>query len=175
MREASKCRTVTDTDSYAFSFINQSRQREDDRGSLQYMTKVEVPTSVTLYVQWVLHPFEKPQVAEQKSANSKWVLAQIKELLGANSIDSNEVKIAMQSNGKVLLEIANPDMEVKDGKEFWEVVLESLKQSSKIESISVYVNNEASEKIATNLADRVSRPWHQEYQGHDSTTIIYHK
>ena len=33
MREASICRTVTDTDSYAFSFINQSRQREDDRGN----------------------------------------------------------------------------------------------------------------------------------------------
>ena len=32
MREASERRTVTDTDSYAFSFINQSRQREDDRG-----------------------------------------------------------------------------------------------------------------------------------------------
>lgn len=175
MREASSSRTVTDTDSYAFSFINQSRQREDDRGNLQYMTKVEVPTSVTLYVQWVLHPFEKPQVAEQKSANSKWALAQTKELLEANSIDSNGVNIAVQFNGKVLLEIVNPDMEIKEGKEFWEVVLESLKQSSKIESISVYVNNEASEKIATNLADRVPRPWHQEYQGHDSTTIIYHK
>lgn len=139
------------------------------------MAKIEIPTSVTLYVQWVLHPFEKPQVAEQKSANSKWALAKIKELLGANSIDSNEVKIAIQFNGKVLLEIANPNMEVKDGKEFWEVVLELLTQSSKIESISVYVNNDTSEKIAINLADRVPRPYHQGYQGHDTTTIIYHK
>ena len=139
------------------------------------MAKIEIPTSVTLYVQWVLHPFEKPQVAEQKSANSKWALAQIKEFLGANSIDSNEVKIAIQFNGKVLLEIANPNMEVKDGKEFWEVVLELLTQSSKIESISVYVNNDTSEKIAINLADRVPRPYHQGYQGHDTTTIIYHK
>ena len=139
------------------------------------MTKVEVPKSVILYVQWVLHPFEKPQVADQKSANSKWALAQTKELLEANSIDSNDVRIAVQFNGKVLLEIVNPDMVIKDGKEFWEFVLKSLKQSSKIESISVYVNNEASEKIATNLADRVSRPWHQGYQGHDTTTIIYHK
>lgn len=39
MREASGCRTVTDTDSYAFSFINQSRQREDDRGIIIYMCK----------------------------------------------------------------------------------------------------------------------------------------
>ena len=33
MREASNGRTVTDTDSYAFSFINQSCLREDDRGT----------------------------------------------------------------------------------------------------------------------------------------------
>lgn len=139
------------------------------------MTNVEVPTSVTIYVQWVLHPFEKPQVAEQKSANSKWALAQTKELLEANSIDSNDVKIAVHFDGKVLLEIVNPDKEANEGKVSWEIVLESLKQSSKIESISVYVNNDASEKIATNLADRVPRPWHQGYQGHDATTIIYHQ
>lgn len=139
------------------------------------MAKVEVPTSVTLYVQWKLHPFEKPQVAEQKSANSKWALAQTKELLEANSIDSNGVKIAVQFNGKVLMEIVNPDMEVKERKEFWEIVLESLKNSPKIESISVYVNNDTSEKIATNLADLVSRPWHQGYQGQNTTTLIYHK
>lgn len=139
------------------------------------MTKVEVPKSATLYVQWVLHPFDKPQVTGQKSANSKWALTQTKELLKANSIDPDDVKIAIQFNGKVLLEIVNPDMEVKEGKEFWEEVLESLKQSSRIESISVYVNNDISEKIAINLADRVPRPWHQGYQGHDTTTIIYHK
>ena len=175
MREASKCRTVTDTDSYAFSFINQLRQREDDRGSLEYMTKVEVPTSVTFYVQWVLHPFEQPQVAEQKSANSKWALSQTKELLKASSIDSDDVKIAIQFNGMMLLEIVNPEVEIEEGKEFWEVVLESLKQSPKIESISVYVNNDISEKIAINFGDRVARPWHRGYQGHDTTTIIYHK
>lgn len=139
------------------------------------MTKVEVPKSVVLYVQWVLHPFDKPQVVEQKSANSKWALAQTKELFKANSIDFDDVKIAIQFNGMVLLEIVNPDMEANEGKVFWEVVLESLKQSPMIESISVYVNNDASEKIATNLADRVPRPWHQGYQGHDATTIIYHQ
>ena len=36
MREASERRTVTDTDSYAFSLINQSRQWEDDRGTFVY-------------------------------------------------------------------------------------------------------------------------------------------
>lgn len=139
------------------------------------MPNIEIPTSVTLYVQWGLHPFEKPQVVEHKSANSKWALAQTKELLEANSIDSNDVKIAVQFNGKVLMEIVNPDMEVKERKEFWEVVLESLKQSSKIESISIYVNNDISEKIAINLADRVPRPWHQGYQGQNTTTLIYHQ
>lgn len=139
------------------------------------MPKIEVSTSVTLYVQWVLHPFENPKVTEQKLANSKWALAQTKELLGANSIDPNEVKIAVQFNGKVFLEIVNPEMKVKEGKEFWEVVLKSLKKSSKIESISVYVCNDTSEKIAINLADRVPLPWHQGYQGQNTTTLIYHQ
>ena len=139
------------------------------------MTKVEIPTSVTLYIQWVLHPFEKPQVAEQKSANSQWALAQTKKLLNANSIDSDDVKIAVQFNGKVLVEIVNPEIENKEGKEFWEEVMECLKKSDKIESVSVYVNNDISDKIATNLADQVPLPWHQGYQGYNTTTLIYHK
>lgn len=139
------------------------------------MTKIEVPTSVTLYVEWMLHPFEKPQAAEQKSANSKWALAQTKELLKANSIDSDDVKIAVQFNGKVLVEIVNPDMNIKEGKEFWEEVIELLKKSNKIESVSVYVNNDTSDKIASNLADRVPLPWHQGYQGYNTSTLIYHK
>ena len=85
------------------------------------------------------------------------------------------MKLAVQFNGKVVLEIANPEMEVEEGKELWAVVLESLKKSPKIDSISVFVNNDTSEKIAINLADRVSRPWQQGYQGHNATTIIYHQ
>lgn len=158
-----------------FSFLLTSKPKRRSGGKLYNMTKIEVPTSVTFYVQWILHPFSNPYMAEQKSANSKWALAQTKDLFELNSIDLDDVKIAIQFNGKVLLEIVNPDMEVKEGKEFWEVVLESLKKSSNIESISVYVNNDISEKIATNLADLVCRPWHQGYQGHDATTIIHHK
>lgn len=139
------------------------------------MPKIETPTSVTLHVQWILHPIERPQAAEQKSANSKWALAQTKELLKANSIDPNEVRITVQFNGKVLLEIVNPDIKVKEGKEFWEVILESLKKSPKIESISVHVSNDTSEKIATVLADRVPSPWYQGYQGQNTITLIYHK
>lgn len=128
-----------------------------------------------LYVQWVLHPFENPQVAEQKTANSKWALAQTKELLKTNSIDSDDVKLAVQFNGKVRLEIVDPEKKVNDGDEFWKDILDILTRSNNIESIYVYVNNETSEKIACNLADRVTRPWHQGFQGHNTTTLIYHK
>ena len=57
----------------------------------------------------------------------------------------------------------------------WKEVLELLTSSNKIESISVYVNNDTAEKIATNLADRVPLPWYQGYQGNNTTTLIYHK
>ncbi len=139
------------------------------------MTKIEVPTSVTLYVQWLLHPFQQPQLAEQKSANSKWALAKTKELLDVNSIDSDEVKIAVQFNGKVLLEIQHPEMKRKDGIDFWEEVLSVLSKSNEIESIFVYVNNDVSDKIASKLADLVNHPWHQGYQGQNKSTLIYHK
>ena len=128
-----------------------------------------------LYVQWVLHPFENPQVAEQKTANSKWALAQTKELLKTNSIDPDDVKLAVQFNGKVRLEIVDPEKKVNDGDEFWKDILDILTRSNNIESIYVYVNNETSEKIACNLADRVTHPWHQGFQGHNTTTLIYHK
>lgn len=139
------------------------------------MAKVEIPTSVTLYVQWVLHPFENPQVPEQKSANSKWALARANELLEANYIDTDDVKVAVQLNGMLRLEIIKPDLKSLSGKEFWMIVFNLLKESNNIESISVFVNNDTSDKIAMNLADRVSRPWHQGYQGYDTTTLIYHK
>ncbi len=138
------------------------------------MSKIEVPKSVTLYVQWVRYPFPTPHVAELKSANSKWALNKTKELLAANSIDTADVKLAVQFNEQILLEIIEPSI-VEDGKEFWETVLALLKNSKDIESISIYVNNETSEKIATNLADRVPRPWHIGYQGYNTTTLIYHK
>lgn len=139
------------------------------------MPKIETPTSVTLYVQWVLHPFEKPQVSAQKSANSKWALAQTKELLEANFMEADDVKLAVQFNGKILLEIIDPEKKVNDGDEFWQEVLAILTKSNEIESIYVYVNNDTSEKIACNLADRVIRPWHQGYQGYNTTTLIFHR
>lgn len=139
------------------------------------MPRIEIPTTVTFYVQWILHPFATPQVPKQKSANSKWALAQTKKILDDNFVDSEDVKIAILFNGAVRLEIANPDMESKDGKEFWEEVLDLLKKSKDIESISVDVNNDISDKIAANLADRVLPPWFKGYQGYGNVTLIYHQ
>lgn len=138
------------------------------------MPRIENPTSVTLYVQWILHPFDKPQVAEQKLVNSKWAIDQTKKLLEENSIDSRVVKTAVLSNGEVLIDIINPDMKVKEGEELWKEVIESVSKSDKIDSISIYVNNDTSEKIALNLADKVPKPWHQGYMGYHKTTLIYH-
>ena len=75
----------------------------------------------------------------------------------------------------VLIDIVNPRMNINDEKELWELLIESLKKSNKIESVSVYVNNDISDKIASNLADRVPMPWHQGYQGYNTTTLIHHK
>jgi len=139
------------------------------------MPKTEVPTSVTLYVQWILHPFPTPHVPQQKSANSNWALAKTKAILEDMLIDEREVKLGVQHNSRVLLEIIQPDKQVENGKEFWEEVMSSLKKSNEIISISICVNNDMSEKIATNMADRVPLPWQTGYQGYNSITLIYHQ
>ena len=139
------------------------------------MPKIETPTSVTLYVQWILHPFAYPQVTAQKSANSKWALARTQKILEDNFIDSEDINIAAQFNGKVRLEIVNPGIETKPGKEFCEEVVDLLKQSKEIESISIDVNNDISDKLAAKLADRVHYPWLRGYQGHGNISLIYHK
>lgn len=127
---------------------------------------------MTFYVQWKLHPFAIPHVAEQKLENSKWALTQTKILL-AKEIDSGKVKLAKRHNGQILIEILDPEIE-EDGKEWWEIILNHLCKSEEIESISVLVNNDVSDKIASNLSDRVPLPWHQGYQGYKATTLIYH-
>lgn len=138
------------------------------------MPRIEVPTSVTLFVQWSLHPFPTPHVAEQKLANTKCAVNKTKELLIANSVLVADVIVTTHINGAIRLEILKP-LESEDGREYWETILTVLKGSKDIESISIYVNNDTSEKIATNLADKVNRPWHQGYQGYNTTTLIYHK
>ncbi len=130
---------------------------------------------MTLYAQWVLYPFSSPQTSQQKSANSKWALAKAKEALTSNSIDANGLKLILQYNGEILIEVFHPGLKDGKGKEFWEDVLSALKKSEGLVSISVYVNNDISEKIAINLAERVPHPWHIEYQGRNSNTLIYHK
>lgn len=139
------------------------------------MPKIEVPLSVTFCVQWTLHPFATPQIAEQKSANSKWALAKTKELLESNSIGHDEVRIASKYNGMVSLEIVNPCLKEDNGNEQWAIILNALKKSNDVETISVFVNNDKSEMIACKFADYVQRPWHQGYHGYNKTTLIYHK
>lgn len=138
------------------------------------MPKIENSTSVNLYVQCVFCPFASPQITQQKIANSKWALARIKEILTTNSVDLSDVILIVQDNGLILLKILKPDVHVENEKEFWEYVLSILKQSSDIISISILVNNDMSEKIALNLADRVPTPWHSGYKGYYTTTTIYH-
>lgn len=140
--------------------------------------KVEEPTTVTLYVQWILHPFKTPQTPQQQRENSKWTLEKTKELLEAESINEDDVKLVIRQNGLIWVKILYPNFQIEENgstKEFWEKVLTILEKSNDVVSIGVYVDNDTSEKIAINLADRVSRPWHTGYQGHDNLTLIYHK
>lgn len=139
------------------------------------MPKIEVPTSVTLYVQWTLLPFPNPRVSQHDSTNSKWAIAETKKLLKENSIDERDVKVAVQNNGKILIKIHHPEKQVEHGKELWEYVLSFLKKTNDIVSISIFVNNDISERIAINLSETVNHPWHKGYQGFNSTTLIYHK
>lgn len=140
--------------------------------------KVEEPTSVTLYVQWILHPFKTPQTPQQQRENSKWALEKTKELLEAESINEDDVKLVIRQNGLIGVKILYPNFQIEENgstKEFWEKVLTILEKSNDVVSIGVYVNNDTSEKIAVNLADRVSYPWHTGFQGSDNLTLIYHK
>lgn len=123
----------------------------------------------------MLHPFPNPQVPEHSTTNSKWAVVQAKKLLEENSINESNVKVVVQNNGMVLMEILQPEILAENGKEMWEYVLSFLKKSNDIVSISIFVNNEISEMIAMNFADRVPRHWHKGYQGYNSNTLIYHK
>lgn len=172
--EPLKVGRATSTALTLFSLLT-NRLRGESGGNKFFMPKIEVPTSAKIYVQWILHPFPTPHVAEHKSSNSKWALAQTKDLLKTNCIDSDKLTLAMQCNGKILLEIMTPGSKLENGEEFWAVVFNILKKSNNVESISIFVNNEISDKIASNLADRVPLPWRQGYQGYNTTTLIYHK
>lgn len=159
----------------ALFFISTHNADEGRTEAEKNMMEITTPTSVTLYVQWIPHPFPTPHTAEQKSRNSKWALDKTKELLTVNSIDSANVKLAKQFNGLVLLEILDPSVKDEEGKEFWETVLDLMISSKEVESISIYVCNDTSEKIAVKLADRVPTPWHTGYNGYNEFTKIYHR
>ncbi len=73
------------------------------------------------------------------------------------------------------MEILTPQKQLASNREFWEYFLSILQACENIESISVFVNNDISHKIAFKLADLVNRPWYQGYQGYNKSTLIYHK
>ena len=88
--------------------------------------------------------------------------------------DVTEVKVIPDFENFATLQLSNPQL-VIGGKEQWEMLLLHLTDCEFIESVSVYVNDELSEKIAANLADKVPFPWHEGYRGKNQNTLIYHK
>lgn len=83
MREASDGRTVTDTDSYAFLYINQSRQREDDRGRFRFMARRSFDFALAEALKDVLPvsiPQECQNLAVSKNVAEVFYLKKIDEL-----------------------------------------------------------------------------------------------
>ena len=85
-----------------------------------------------------------------------------------------EVKVIPDFENLATLHVSNPQLTI-DGKERWETLLLHLTDCEFIESVSVYVNDDLSEKIAVNLADKIPMPWHEGYRGQNQYTLIYHK
>lgn len=106
------------------------------------------------------------QAIDLKKANAK----RIKECLG----EFPTVNVIAEFDNQVSLHISDPE-KINDEKELWEELLEHLKNCEFVESVSVYVNEDLSEKIAINLAGTVRTPWNECYHGHNQYTLIYHK
>ena len=85
-----------------------------------------------------------------------------------------EVKVIPDFENLATLHVSNPQLSI-DGKERWETLLLHLTDCKFIESVSMYVNDDVSEKIAVNLADKIPMPWHEGYLGQNQYTLIYHK
>lgn len=139
------------------------------------MPKIEKPTFLTMYIQWTRYPFSTPNNPEQKSANSKWAVCETSKIMKLILVQFPDIKIIQKYNGKVQLNIPNPEALCSNSKTLWEFILTELQNSVKVEYITIDVNNDTSEKIAVNLADTVNHPWHTGYQGLNKETIIYHK
>ncbi len=139
------------------------------------MPKIEDSSDLILFVQWELLAFPKPQIYEQKRENTKRAVAETKKVLNAVIQQFPEIKIVSKDNGKVQLNIPDPEALCDDDISLYEEILDLLHNSEKVVFITVDVNNDISEKIATNKADYVQEPWHSGYQGMNQETIIYHK
>jgi len=139
------------------------------------MPKIEETTSLTLYAQWILYPFPAPQISEQKSANSKWAVSETMKTLEKVIEQFPDIKIIPKYNGNVQLNIPDPEAKLTNDILLLEAVISNLQKAEQVEYITVYVNNDISEKIAINKADYVRASWNTGYQGFHKETIIYHK
>lgn len=139
------------------------------------MRKIDNPSEVTFFVQWELDPFPNPQIDHHKIENTKKAIQQTKEVLKTILEQSEDIKIASNYNGKVAIIIGEP--ELKDGSniEMNEIVFSALKNCPNVVEISVFVNNDISEKIAINKADIANKHYHTGYNGKNKETLIYHK
>lgn len=139
------------------------------------MPKIEETTSLTLYAQWKLYPFPAPQIPEQKSANSKWAVSETTKTLEIIIEQFQNIKIIQKHNGKVQLNIPDPEAKLTNDISLWEAVISNLQKAEQVEYITVDVNNDISERIAINKADYIRTLWNAGYQGFHKETIIYHK
>lgn len=139
------------------------------------MPIVEDPKSLSLFVQWKLHPYESPYNEEQKKKNTEYAVNKTKGILRVIPNFSELLKIIHKHNGIVYLILDEPEHLIEDECVLWKKVFDLLRAEDEVTAIHVYVNNDISEDIALNYADRVSLPWHQGYQGKENKTLIYHK
>lgn len=116
-----------------------------------------------------------PQTPKQKSANSKWAVSETTKMLEIMIEQFPDIKIILKNNGKVQLNIPDPEAKSTNDITLWEAVISKLQEAEQVEYITVDVNNDISEKIAINKADYVHSHWNTGYQGFHKETIIYHK
>ncbi len=139
------------------------------------MPKIEDNSDLILFVQWELLAFPKPQISEHKRENTKIAVAEAKKVLSDVIQQFPDIKIVGRDNGKVQLIIPDPEAACDNGISLYEDILDLLHNSENVVFITVDVNNDISEKIATNKADYVPKPWHSGYKGMNHETVIHHK
>ena len=132
------------------------------------MSKISEPIGLTLFVQWELYPFPNPQVSEHKKANKQWALQQTENAL-TDILGECDIQLGGRSNSMVQIVIDEPESKWKN-MDLSEAIIKILEKSNSVLSISIYVNNDISEKIAINMSEHCAGI---EYRGTNQETIIY--